>query len=46
MGEKNEPKPAPQNSVPQLPKVPENRIVHGENRPPNVIAGHGPLDKR
>lgn len=31
MGEKKEPKPAPQNSTRQLPKVPENRTVHGEN---------------
>lgn len=32
MGEKNEPKPVqPQNSAPQLPKVPENRIIHGND---------------
>lgn len=33
MGEKNEPKPAPTNSTPQLPKVPENREIQGETNP-------------
>lgn len=36
MGKKNEPKPVPSNSAPQLPKVPENREIQGETPPPNL----------
>jgi hypothetical protein len=36
VGEKNEPKPVPTNSAPQLPKVPENREIQGETNPPKI----------
>jgi hypothetical protein len=38
VGEKNEPKPVPTNSTPQLPNVPENREIQGETPPPNLRA--------